>query len=82
MERNYDDKKRVTPVYDDNTYWGHRKFDFNGTAILYQGRHKTHGASTARVDWCIWKYTFDGDNIADIEELWGSWDGRAALNWI
>jgi hypothetical protein len=79
--RDYDDKKRMTPVFDDNTYWGHRKFEFDGVEILYMGRHKTYGASTALEDWCIWQYTFVDGNLTDIGELWGAWDDRAALNW-
>lgn len=78
----HDDKKRATPVFDSESYWGREKFEYDGSdQTIYIGRNKVQNASTALADWYISKITWDTGNITDVELLIGSWDNRATLNW-
>ena len=77
----FDDKKRSTPIFDTNTYWKRQKFDYNGTVLVYIGRHPTEGAATSIIGWFIWKYIYANELVIDIELREGIWDDRASLSW-
>lgn len=62
--------------------WRDKKFDYTSGELDYKGFSLTPNASTSEAIWWIWKYTYTGTNI--IREQgpeYGSWDGRAALDW-
>jgi hypothetical protein len=60
---------------------GRTKLEYDSGSVIYKGIHKDVNASEGSIDWWIYKYTYDGTDITDIQEQQGSWTGRATLNW-
>jgi len=78
----HDDKKISQPVFDTATYWGSKKFAYDGDGlVIYIGKNKAQNAATSLTDWYIAKFTWSSGSLTDIELLQGSWDGRTTLNW-
>ena len=67
-----------------DAYWAIKLFDYvGGVNIIYQGTHYIHKASADDPNWAVWKYTYSGNNITQIEgPLTGSWTNRATLGWL
>jgi len=64
-----------------NLHFPQSKFEYSSNTIVYTGTHYVHGAATSHPKWMVTKYTYDGTDLTDIEQLEGAWDDRATLEW-
>ena len=67
------------PILSDLGFAADIRFDANDAAPNYIGINTTKGADTALTDWKIYKFTYSGANVTQIQLAYGSWDGRAGL---
>ena len=68
---------QISPLADEIP--GHEKFEYSSNLLIYKGMHATQGASTADTSWLIWRFTYDGNELTDIEFSEGAWENRAGL---
>ena len=62
--------------------WGDKRFYYDAGDLIYKCCNVDHKANTASETWYIWKYTWDGTDLARTEgPLIGSVDDRTTLGW-
>lgn len=73
----------MTPTKTDLEYdalKGHKVlFDADDTQPDYIGIHQTWNAATSDVDWIIYKFTYSGTAVTQIQKRKGVWDDRVSL---
>lgn len=57
------------------------QIEYSAGNPIYKGYHWMTNAPDSFTDWWIIKYTYDGTDIIKIQELQGTWTGRATLSW-
>jgi len=55
------------------------KCDPNDSAPIYIGLNESKAAATTDSDWVIYKLTYSGSNVTQIERVVGAWDSRTGL---
>lgn len=63
-------------------YWKDQRWDYTNNLPVYRGVHYLHNAPTDNTNWEIWKYSYSGTDLTNIQgPLSGAWDDRASLGW-
>lgn len=70
----YDDEAKAKRIIGSANYV---LFDANDSAPIYIGLNNNADATTAQLDWIIYKLVYSGANVTSIRRKIGSWDNRA-----
>lgn len=72
-------KKEANIQLGDLGIYGDIRFDPSDTSPTYIGLNELVSASTASLDWKIYKFTTSGTATVRIQMNYGSWDGRGSI---
>jgi hypothetical protein len=71
-----------TPNLTEAGIWGDIRFDPSDESPTYIGLNLSNPADTSETSWKVYKFAYDGTgSITRVQLNYGSWDGRAGLNW-
>lgn len=68
-----------TAQLSDLGFYADIRYDVDDLAPIYIGLHLTKGASTSDTAWKIYKFTYSGGNVTEIQLAYGAWANRASL---
>lgn len=64
------------------SYWRVKLYDWTSGDLDYIGCHDQPLALITDENWAVWKLTWSGGNVTQIEgPLTGTYNGRATLDW-
>ena len=67
-----------------NAYWRRKLFAYDASSNLeYIGCNAERDAATSDDTWAVWKFTYTGSDLTQIEgPITGIYDNRATLDWL